>query len=175
MTRHSILLLTGPLLLWATHFACAQSAVTPPVGDTDERLSAIERRLEALEARSSEGAVSRVVYLDCETGDFTHIIPSGGYLVFMVSCDGVEPGAEGHRVRIRIGNPHSATFAGLQAQLGYGRDALAAESHVVGFSSSEPVRPGWNILTFTISPGEPEDLQTMRFSFSVSSAVMRVN
>ncbi|MCC6356190.1 MAG: DUF3251 domain-containing protein [Verrucomicrobiae bacterium] len=40
---------------------------------------------------------------------------------FLVSCDGVEPYLDGHRVTLEIGNPFNATFSGFELAIRFGR------------------------------------------------------
>jgi len=178
MTLHRTLLVTLAVVLAAP---ATNRAAQSPVIDTaayeemSARLAALAARFDTLETRVGDQMPESVIDLDCETGDFSHIVPAGGYLVFLVSCEGIEARGEGHDVTLRIGNPHSAAFGGLEAQLAWGRDIPDAENHAVGMSSSEPIQPGWNTLTFSIIPSTREDLGTLRFTFSLRSVLLRIN
>ena len=80
----------------------------------------------------------RIVSLDCSNGGYGEVMPTNSHLVFLVSCDKIEPYPEG----FRIGTPNAASLSEFKAVVFNGETTAQAYKQKTEFRSVEPVRAG---------------------------------
>jgi len=76
-----------------------------------ERFLDFENRIEALKKRTATIDPNSTAYSFLDTG-------AG---VLLISCDGVEPYLDGHRIKLRLGNPLNMQFSGFKLRFKFGR------------------------------------------------------
>jgi hypothetical protein len=111
-------------------------------------------------------------FVDCNSREYTTVLPESGYLPILVSCDGIEQHLEGFRVTFKFGNPHAARFSNIRGQVGYGETWPKAFEQAVRFSLAEMNGGSWNRVDVTINPATAKDVRYIRVDFSASSATM---
>lgn len=133
----------------------------------ESRVSMLESQLDSLESR----VPSRVATLDCNTKKFSEFILNPGSLVLFAACENIESYLEGHRVTIKVGNPHSFNFSQVSGDLRYGKTLIkvfsnsAIEIPVIG-----EVRAGtWSIVSVIINPSSAEMMRHMLLRMEAAS------
>jgi hypothetical protein len=107
--------------------------------------------------------------LDCKGKGFSSFIMKTPKLQMFASCENVEPYLEGHKVTLKIGNPHSFSFGGISGELTYGKGYPYSTTEIS--FAGVLVSGAWTTLTVTISPSKPEDLRTMFATISATTAI----
>jgi hypothetical protein len=160
-----------PLLRWITVVialgatGCEQAGVTQKLKSLDDRVTELEKALE------SHGAINGILYkstaddvkqiterLDLLSTrvleesflqKFAMLDPSSkGYSVLdtgrgslLISCDNAAPYLEGHRIKLRLGNPLNMQFSGFKLKFKFGRKPPA----LPGTGKTKPQNSGKTI------------------------------
>jgi len=107
--------------------------------------------------------------------------------VFFVSCDGAEPYLSGHKLKLEIGNPTSATFNGFTLTCVYGR-SFKTSSTSEEISSAlasrqtnqqtfvESLLPGsWTPVEVTLPGAKPEELGFITVKLAANTVLLRTS
>ena len=131
-----------------------------------DRVAALEKKLNeltSLHVKLAEILLETNVPLDCNSHTASPIRVQDGTLIVFVSCLGIEPYLEGHRVSLKIGNPYFAQFSGFSGSLFYG--GTTDTFGTVDFSSLDEIRAGSSVLhSVIINPSDPKQLRQLRLT-----------
>src|SRR5437660_7322103 len=129
----------------------------------------------------------KTVMIDVSTPEYQCIDTNTGK--FLISCDNVQPYAQGQKLTFRIGNPNLVTFSGFKLHAKWGRRAPTypadnQQPNAVGtwqtatarwrqslhdkdIESTIELKPGiWNTVQFVVSPATPEELDYLALSMT---------
>ena len=113
-------------------------------------------------------------WMDCTDRNFREVRLAGSALSIFVSCDTVEPYLEGHKVKLRVGNPFSFDFSGLKGTLYLGQDrneALKA-SRTAPISTTQTLRSGsWLPLEISINPSKASEFRAIGVTLSIETVI----
>lgn len=159
--------------------ACQDSEVAAKVRSLEARLAEgevrqrkAEGRGAALEARVAALEEADEASVSCDTQGYAFAGTQLGK--FMVSCEDLRPFADGYKLVLRIGNPHSATPQGVRLKVRYGaRQPAAASEEAAGARQAawkaalhetvvtlpDDLRPGtWNRVEVVLAGARAEDV-----------------
>lgn len=124
----------------------------------------------------------KTILLDWATGGYQKIDTDVGY--FLISLDDVTPYLDGKKVKLRIGNPSTATFKGFDLEFKWGQKydskkkqpydewKKALNRKTVSFTKS--LNPGtWNRTEAVLAPASIEQLQYIEMSMNVNTLSLR--
>jgi hypothetical protein len=160
----------------------AEQATTKASSELEGRIAKLETAVEMLEAkllgqRGIQNDIplrvpSRGAFLDCDSGGYSESLPDNGHLLFLISCETVEPYLEGYRITLAIGNPHSVSFKNAKGTFGYGEELYeAVVKQKISWSTTDQIRSGaWNRVQVTINPASAKDLRNTYVRFEVETA-----
>ncbi len=175
----AVVILVPALVLSLAPFTSAQKKPPQSQPAAPDRITELEKQIGILreQIRILRSAItnlmpSRTAYLDCNSKKYVELRFAEGALVFFAACVNVEPYLEGHKVHLRIGNPHSFDFSDLKGRLHYGKTFEDAFNQEVEVSPTETLRGGtWLLVTVIINPSKPEDLREVWLELDATSAI----
>jgi len=182
MRKHAIKAaanLVAPCL--ALIFLCAglvkAQTKAPVSGASTEKVAELEKKVQSLSELVNfllRHSISETPSLDCASHRFNEIRLTGSSLVLFISCEDVQPYLEGHRVKLRIGNPYSFDLEGLKGNLWYGATSLEAfqKGSKVEVVSTQKLRSGsWLSLEVVINPSKPSQLRELSADLAIDTVV----
>jgi hypothetical protein len=103
--------------------------------------------------------------LDCTKKKYSFVSPGSTTVLFMVTCDTVEPYLEGYRVRLSVGNPFRAAFSDVTGEVHYGDSPMAAIDQKVVLPVVPRLSPGlWTRLEVVIPRASAKDVRYLYLS-----------
>jgi len=164
-----------------------RSELTKAMAELSIDLVSLEQRMETQPAMEAS--------LNPYTANFTLVTSQFG--TFMVACEGVEPFGDGQKLSLRIGNPHYATFDGVEMKVRYGRrapevsDSSAVETRrnwwrektkwnkelrTQHFSFPTTIHPGaWNAVPVILAPATSEDIGFVGITLEFRTVSLKSN
>ncbi len=171
----------------------------PSLQEANEKLATLETKIQLLQWQvdNSDGKSAQI---DAFSTGFSRLQTSFG--TFAVSCEGAEPYLNGHKLKLRIGNPLNASFNGFKIKCEYGvkepdnlptdeaaSDAEQMESlkrwvrasarHALSLRRMEASFPqtlvagAWNYVELILAPTTPEELGSLRISMTTDNISLR--
>ena len=109
---------------------------TPRIDALEKKISALEQRIKSEEHETSElyldlfklrfdvrdrieALKERTATIDLNSTGYSFLDTGGG--VILISSDGAEPYLDGHRIKLRLGNPLNMRFSGFKLKFKFGR------------------------------------------------------
>jgi len=145
-----------------------QSGETERVKKLEERVAAMADLVDIL-LRDDPPAMA---WLDCTDKNFREVRLTGSALSVFVACDTIEPYLEGHRVKLRIGNPYAFDFLGLKGFLWHGQERLETlnSQRKTEISSTQRLRSGtWLPVEVAINPSKPSEFREIGVTLSIET------
>ncbi len=96
--------------------------------------------------------------------------------MFLIIREGIETynDTRGHRVKLRVGNPHSIDFSDVSMTLGYGNSTFISLLHEVNVPNPPVIEAAsWTNITVTINPSEAKDMRNIRIQLSLKTVKMK--
>ena len=138
------------------------------------KVQALENDARTLRLRLMKLEVARSQYaevsIDATTKAYQRLDTSIGTL--LVSCQDIQPYANGYKIKISVGNPMMATLQGFKLKVSWGPswdDTTVTDwetaRHENTFDFTDKLLPGkWNHVAVVIAPAEPRDLNYVGLS-----------
>lgn len=164
-------LLSCLLILACLPSGCAPArseAHAPRPDSLETKVAGLEREAISLEQRLIRLEMARSQYdevtIDPSTKSFQRLDSTVG--VLLVSCQDVQPYANGFKVHLSIGNVTMATLHGFKLKVSWGpayTDTTVTDwttaRHSGEFDFTDDLLPGkWNKVAFALTPAQPRDL-----------------
>ena len=137
--------------------ACDKPPQTSPRIDAlEKKISDLEQRIKSEEHETSELSLDlfklrldfqeriealkeRTTTIDPNSTGYSFLDTGGG--VILISCDGAEPYLDGHRIKLRLGNPLNMRFSGFKLKFKFGRKPPNPPT-IKGMNGSDFVKAG---------------------------------
>ena len=114
--------------------------------------------------------------IDCANHSLGAAHTYGANLVLLVACDDVRSYLTGSKIKLRIGNPYSIAFIGLEYTLAVGKDTGTARKGVTDSRNgadtvegkiTQTIRPAhWTTLEITVPTKKPDAFQYIGIKLS---------